>query len=90
VKKARIDPTTHQAALKARHKLSDKQFREMLEMLAQLTPAERATLKDPDFITEDEADILVSDRRMKEPGKWISAEELFAETGHIPRHRRSA
>jgi hypothetical protein len=65
-------------------KLSPQQFREMREMLAGLTPAERATLLDPEFITEDEADIIVAGRRMKEPD--IPIEEIFAEFG-APRRR---
>ena len=69
--------------------LSRREYQQMLKMLAELTPAERASLKDPDFITEDEADIIVSDRRSMEPGKRISIDELFADLG-IPRRRRSA
>jgi hypothetical protein len=61
----------------------------MLEMLAALTPAERQTLKDPNFITEDEADLIWSDRGLAEPGESVSVDELFAELG-IPRRRRSA
>lgn len=87
-KKTKTNPSANQAALKAKHKLSNQQFQEMLEMLAELTPAEIATLKDPDFITEDEADLIVSDRRMKEPGRSIPAEEIFAEFGYTPRPRR--
>ncbi len=75
-----------QLALKAKHKLTDQQFREMLEMLALLTPAERACLKDPDFITEDEADVIVAKRRLKEPGRMVPLEEILAEAG-IPRRR---
>jgi hypothetical protein len=69
-------------------KLSDSQMREMRSMLAALTPAERAMLKDPDFISEDEADLIISDRRMKEAGRSIPLDELRAESGH-PRRRRS-
>lgn len=76
-------------AMKTTANLSAEQYREMREMLADLTPAERASLRDPEFITEDEADIIISDRRMKEPGRWISSDELFAETGDIPRRRRA-
>jgi hypothetical protein len=76
--------------MKTRPELSAKQYQEMREMLAGLTPAERATLADPDFITEDEADLIVCDRREDEPGESISAEELFAEMGITPRRRRSA
>jgi hypothetical protein len=38
--------TAHQLELKAKHELTDRMFEQMLEMLAELTPAERATLKD--------------------------------------------
>jgi hypothetical protein len=85
-----LSATSHQRKLKTKHHLSNLQFEQMLEMLAALSAAERATLKDPDFITEDEADLIVSDRRMKEPGESISSDEIFAEFGYIPRHRRSA
>lgn len=80
---------SNQGAMSTKAHLSGRQYQQMLKMLADLTPAERASLKDPDFITEDEADIIVSDRRMKEPGPRISIDELFADLG-IPRHRRSA
>lgn len=70
-----------------RARLSSRQEKAMLEMLAGLTPAERRTLKDSDFITEDEADIIVSDRRSTEPA--VSLDEVLAEAG-IPRRRRSA
>jgi hypothetical protein len=90
LKKAKANPSSHQLELKAKHKLSNQQFQEMLEMLAELTPAELKTLKDPDFITEDEADLIVNDRRMKEPGRGIPVEEVFEEFGYTPRSRRSA
>ena len=57
----------------------------MLEMLRELTPAERASLKDPDFITEDEADLIVSDRRSREA--TVPAEKVLAEFGYSL-HRR--
>jgi hypothetical protein len=65
-------------------KLSPQQFREMREILAELTPAERATLLDPEFIAEDGADVIVAGRRMKEPD--IPIQEIFAEFG-VPRRR---
>jgi len=74
--------------MRTKANLSGRQYEQMLRMLAELTPAERASLKDPEFITEDEADIIVSDRRAKEPGWRISIDELFAELG-IPRRRRA-
>jgi hypothetical protein len=77
--KTGINLSARQQALKARHKLSNRQFEQMLEMPADLTPEERALLEEPDFITEDEADIIVSNRRINEPGPSISLEELFAE-----------
>jgi hypothetical protein len=86
--KTRANLSKRQEELKRRHKLSNRQFNEMLEMLARLTPAERATLEDPDFITEDEADLIVCDRRADEP--TVSAEEVFAEFGYVPRHKRRA
>jgi hypothetical protein len=79
--------SARQQALKARHKLSNRQFQQMLEMLADLTPAERASLEEPDFITEDEADIIVSNRRINEP--TVSLDEVLAESG-VPRRKRIA
>jgi hypothetical protein len=61
----------------------------MLEMLKELTAAERASLKNPDFITEDEADLIVSDRRMKAGGPSIPLEQILKERGILHR-RRSA
>jgi hypothetical protein len=82
--------TIRQLELKAKHKLTDQMFQDMLEMLAGLTAAERETLKDADFITEDEADLIVSDRSMDVPGESTSADEIFAEYGYVPRSRRNA
>jgi hypothetical protein len=76
-------------AMKTTTKLSGRQHRQMTEMLNELTPAERASLDDPDFITEDEADIIVSNRRANEPGPRISADEIFAEFGYTPRRRKA-
>jgi hypothetical protein len=67
--------------------LSSREYRQMLKMLAGLTPTERASLKDPDFITEDEADIIVSDRRLTEA--TVSLDEVLEEIG-VPRRRRRA
>ena len=66
--------------------LSDEQYNDMLEMLTQLTPAERSMLKYPDFITEDEADIIVSDRRLASEST-VSLDEVLKEAG-IPRRQR--
>ena len=88
--KRNLSATPGQLALKAKHKLTNKQFGEMLEMLTLLTPFERRLLGNPDFITEDEADVIVSNRRLKEPGRRIPAEEIFAEFGYTPRSRRGA
>jgi hypothetical protein len=72
-----------------KHNLSPEQYLAMREMLEGLTPAERQTLKDPDFITEDEADLIVCDRITAEGGEYISLDELLAQNG-IPRRRLSA
>jgi hypothetical protein len=69
--------TSHQLELKARHRLSDREFAEMLEMLGALTPEEKRGLEAPDFITEDEADMIVVNRRRG--GRGIPAEEVIAE-----------
>jgi hypothetical protein len=74
--------------MKTTGNLSAEQYRDMLQMLKDLTPKERASLADPDFITEDEADIIVSNRRANEPGRRISADQLFAEVGYKPRSRK--
>ena len=80
-------PTARQLKLKAKYGLTDQMFHDMLVMLADLTPAERKTLKDPDFITEDEADLIVCDRRDGEP--TVSLDEVLKEMGTAPRHKRS-
>jgi hypothetical protein len=82
--------TSHQQELKAKHKLSEQQFQEMLEMLADLTAAERATLKDPEFISEDEADLIYSDRSVNGSGRSIPLDEVLKEFDIPPRRRRSA
>lgn len=68
--------------------LTDDQYADMLEMLADLTPAERRTLSDPDFITEDEADLIVADRRMKERG-GVSLDEALRQAGIPPRRPKA-
>jgi hypothetical protein len=84
----RSKPTAHQLELKAKYDLTDKMFEGMLKMLEGLSPEERATLKDQDFITEDEADLIYIDRE-PDDGPTITAEELFAEEGYTPRRRRA-
>lgn len=81
-------PSSRQEALKIKHHLSESQFHQMLELLASLTPAERATLEDPEFITEDEADLIVCGRRANE--STLPLEEVLREVGIPPRRRRSA
>jgi hypothetical protein len=71
--------------------LSPDELREMRQMLEGLTPAERARLSDPDFITEDEADIIICDRRLKEEGhKAVPLDTVLKRLGITPRHRKSA
>jgi len=86
--KTKDDLSSRQGALKSNHNLSNSQFQQMLELLASLTTAERATLKDPDFITEDEADLILCDRRDNEP--TVPLDEVLKEMGIAPRRRRSA
>jgi hypothetical protein len=74
--------------MKTSSNLSGGQHQLMLEMLAGLTPAERRQLKDPDFITEDEADIIISNRRSKEPS--VGLDQAFAEIGLARRRRQKA
>jgi hypothetical protein len=64
--------------------------KEMREMVAALSPAERASLEDPNFITEDEAEIILAERAMNEPGRSIPLEEILKEFGQQPRRRRTA
>lgn len=68
--------------------LTDEQYSDMLDMLKGLSAAERKTLADPDFITEDEADLIYHDREIKAPGRLYSADEVFAELGIPRRHKK--
>jgi hypothetical protein len=86
--KPNLSASANQLALKAKHKLTHKQFGEMLEMLGDLTPAERRRLESPDFITEDEADIIVARRRRHEP--TVSLAQVLRENGLVPRRRPRA
>jgi hypothetical protein len=79
----------HQRELKVQHQLTEDMFQKMLEGLEDLSPDERAILKDQDFITEDEADLIMGRRAKEEPGESVSLDEVLAEAG-IPRRRRSA
>lgn len=54
---------------------------DMKKLIGSLSPSERAILADPDFITEDEADLISSDRSMAEGGPLIDADEVFARHG---------
>jgi len=57
----------------------------MKKLIESLSPEGRSILRDPDFMTEDEADLIVSDRVVK-----ASSEEI----PHVPsgrtRHQRIA
>ena len=51
-----------------------------------LTPAERALLADPNYVTEDEADFIIGERRMRqEAHKAIPLEQLLKRYGRQPR-----
>ena len=53
-----------------------------------LTPAERALLADPNYVTEDEADFIIGERRMRqEAHKAIPLEEVLKRYGRQPRRK---
>ena len=53
-----------------------------------LTPAERALLADPNYVTEDEADFIIGERRMRqEAHKAIPLEEVLKRYGRERRRR---
>jgi hypothetical protein len=47
-----------------------------------LTPEERALLADPNFVTEDEADVIISERRDRRGGRMISLQEARKRLGY--------
>ncbi len=55
--------------------------KEMQELIASLSPAERAMLNDPNFITEDEAELIMSDRSFDDPSPRTSFSELLKQEG---------
>ena len=53
-----------------------------------LTRAERALLADPNYVTEDEADWIICERRLRKEGhKAIPFEEVLKEYGRQSRRR---
>ena len=62
---------------------------EMKELIASLSPAERKLLRDPNFISEDEADLIMSDRGFNEPELTISLDELLKENGMTRRRKKA-
>jgi hypothetical protein len=70
-----------------RANLTEIADKEMRKVLASLTAAERRTLKDPDFITEDEEDLIISARAL-EKGKFYPLEQVIKENGLTPRRYR--
>ena len=56
---------------------------EMKDLIASLSPSERAILRDPNFITEDEADIIVTQRTMNELEPTITFDELLRQEGRV-------
>lgn len=60
-----------------------------------LTAKERARLKDPNWVTEDEADAIVAMREIRKGGKTYSLDQVLKENGLTlersnPRRRPSA
>ena len=54
---------------------------EMARIVASLSDRERAILRDPDFMTEEEADIIMVMRAEREPGKSSTLKEVLRENG---------
>ncbi|MGD1073594.1 MAG: hypothetical protein ABSB15_26070 [Bryobacteraceae bacterium] len=59
---------------------------EMKKVIAGLTPAEKDLLNDPNFITEDEADLILSDRSLRSSRRFTPVEDILK--GSSPRRRR--
>jgi hypothetical protein len=74
--------------MKTEANLGTPSARQMRDIIAGLTPAERRTLKDPNFVTEAEADLIMSDHALHE-GPAIPLEDVLKELG-IPRRPRRA
>jgi hypothetical protein len=47
-----------------------------------LTPQERALLPDPDWVTEDDADVIISLRRLRRPGRTYTLDEVMHRLGY--------
>jgi hypothetical protein len=58
----------------------------MKKIIAGLTPAERAQLNDPNFVTEDEADLILSDRSIKSSRSFTPVDDILRDSN--PRRRR--
>ena len=53
-----------------------------------ITPAERALLADPNYVTEDEADWIICERRLRKEGhKATPLEEVLKRHSRTPRGR---
>jgi len=50
-----------------------------------ITVEERVRLADPNFVTEDEADVIICERRLREGGRLISLPQLLKRYGRKPR-----
>jgi hypothetical protein len=59
---------------------------EMKRIIASLSPSERAMLNDPNFITADEADLILSDRSAAK-GEGVSLDDFIRKYGFAPRAR---
>jgi hypothetical protein len=47
-----------------------------------LTLQERALLPDPDWVTEDDADAIISMRRLRRPGRTYTLDEVMHRLGY--------
>ena len=59
---------------------------EMKKIIAGLTHAERTLLNDPNFVTEDEADLILSDRSIKSSRSFTPVDDILRDSN--PRRRR--
>ena len=68
----------------------DSRYERLPSSRVQLTAAERKLLKDPDWIDEDEADLILAMREEKKssPNDWIGLNEYLRRHGRVVRGGR--
>jgi len=73
--------------MRSKANLSVPSPEDMKEIIAGLSPKEFRLLNDPNFITEDEADVIMALRDDSDPREDISLDQLFRENGQTRRKR---